>query len=69
MPEFLLHHSETVDPTLVRWMRDLFGHLFETRAWPVIVVLGAVIAVMPLWLISATMRRRRQDGMDLEATD
>lgn len=69
MPEFLLHHTETVDPTLVRWMRDLFGHLLDTRAWPIIVFLGAMIVVMPLWLISATLRRRRQDVGKLKSTE
>lgn len=60
MPPVLLHHSETVDPTLVQWMRDLLGHVWGLGTWPIIVFLGAVIVVIPLWLIASAARRSRK---------
>lgn len=62
MPPVLLHHSETVDPTLVQWMRDLLGHLFGSGTWPIVVFLGAVIVVIPVWLMLAAARRQRREG-------
>ena len=59
MPLILLHHSETIDPTLVRWMRELMLHIFDFGAWPVIIFLGAVIVVIPIWLMVSSARRRR----------
>ena len=57
----LLHHSETVDPTLVQWMRDLLGHLFGFGTWPIVVFLGALIVVIPIWLMMSAARRGRRD--------
>lgn len=62
MLKVLLHHSETVDPTLVQWMRDLLGHLFGFGTWPIVVFLGAVIVVIPVWLMMSAARRQRHGG-------
>ena len=62
MPLVLLHHSETVDPTLVQWMRDLLGHFWGFGTWPIVVLLGAVIVVIPLWLMVSAARRRGRRG-------
>lgn len=62
MPPVLLHHSETVDPTLVQWMRDLLGHVWVFGAWPLVVFLGAVIVVIPVWLMVSAARRRSRRG-------
>ena len=61
----LLHHSESADPTLVRWIRDTIDHIFGVGPSVIVVVLGVAIIVFPVavyWLASRGRKAtRRQD--------
>ena len=63
----LLHHSESVDPTLVRWIRDTIDHIFGVGAGPIVIVLGLAIVVFPVavfWLASRSRKSTRQQDSD-----
>ena len=47
----LMHHSESVDPTLAQWINDLLHDLLGWGPWTFIVVLGLAIVLIPIWLI------------------
>ncbi len=55
----LMHHTESVDPTLVRWIQHLLDDLLGWGPWTFIVVIGVAIIVVPLWLIFTTLQSRR----------
>lgn len=56
---FVLHHSESADPTLVRWLRDEIDHLVGWPAEAYVGLVGAVVIAFPLALIWLAWRRRR----------
>ena len=63
----LLHHSESADPTLIRWIRDTIDHLFGVGAGTIVIVLGVVIIVFPIavfWLASRGRNSTRQRDSD-----
>ena len=47
----LMHHSESVDPTLAQWINDLLHDLLGWGPWTFIAVLGLTIVLIPIWLI------------------
>ena len=63
----LLHHSESADPTLIRWIRDTIDHVFGVGAGTIVIVLGVVIIVFPIavfWLASRGRKSTRQRDSD-----
>ena len=46
-----MHHTESVDPTLAKWINDLLHDLLGWGPWTFIVVLGIAIVFIPIWLI------------------
>lgn len=63
----LLHHSESADPTLIRWIRDVIDHTFGVGAATIVIVLGVAIFVFPIavfWLASRSRRSTRQQDPD-----
>ena len=40
----LLHHSESADPTLIRWIRETIDHIFGVGAGTIVIVLGLTIS-------------------------
>lgn len=63
----LLHHSESVDPTLVRWIRDTIDHIFGLGSATIVIVLGLAIVVFPVavfWLASRSRKSTRQQDSD-----
>ena len=55
---FVLHHSESTDPTLVRWLRDEIDHLFGLPPEAYVGLLGAATIAFPLALLWLARRRR-----------
>ncbi len=63
----LLHHSESVDPTLIRWIRDAIDHIFGVGSATIVIVLGLAIVVFPIavfWLASRGRKSTRQQDSD-----
>ena len=63
----LLHHSESADPTLIRWIRDTIDHIFGLGPSTIVVALGVAIIVFPIgvfWLASRGRKSTRQQDSD-----
>lgn len=56
----LLHHAESVDPTLIEWIKDEIDAIFGLSATTIVVVLGAVTLAFPIGLMSLAWRRARR---------
>ena len=54
----LLHHTETVDPELVAWIRHLIEDVIGVGPWLLVIVIGAVLVAIPLWVIFSVVSRR-----------
>ena len=52
----LMHHSESVDPTLAQWINDLLHDLLGWGPWTFIVVLCIAIVLIPIWLICNALK-------------
>ncbi len=55
----LLHHTETVDPELVAWIRHLIEDVIGIEPWFLVIVVGAVIVAIPVTLMVSAIRRQR----------
>ena len=55
----VLHHGESIDPTLAEWIRHEIDDLLGLEPATIAVVLGAVIVALPIALGVAAVRRRR----------
>jgi NhaP-type Na+/H+ or K+/H+ antiporter len=42
------HHGEGADPDLLVWIKHRLDELFNLGPWTVVILLGAVIAAIPL---------------------
>jgi hypothetical protein len=60
LPALLLHHSESVDPTLVEWIKDEIDAIFGVSPTTIVVVLGAVTLAFPIGLMVLALRRARK---------
>lgn len=56
----LLHHSESVNPTLVEWIKDKIDDIFGLGPATIVVVLGAVTLAFPIGLMALALRRSRR---------
>lgn len=54
----LLHHSESVDPTLIDWIRHEIDAIFGLEPSTIVLVLGAVIIAFPVALMALAWRQR-----------
>lgn len=58
----LLHHSESVDPTLLAWIRDQIDAVLG-GAPPILVIgLGALIVAVPVAIGVVAVRQRRRSA-------
>ena len=57
----ILHHSESVDPTLMQWIRERIDHIFGLGASTIVVALGILRVVFPIALVWLARRRRPVD--------
>jgi hypothetical protein len=55
----VLHHGESIDPTLAEWIRREIDDLLGLEPATIAVVLGVAIVVLPIGLGVAEVRRRR----------
>ncbi len=60
-----MHHTESVDPTLVSWINDLLHDLLGWGPWTFVVVFGILIVIIPIWLIYTALRHP-ETGVDSE---
>ncbi|MBO55075.1 MAG: hypothetical protein CL886_05370 [Dehalococcoidia bacterium] len=63
MPLFnliLLHHGESADPELLKWIKDLLDHFFGSGPWAVVILLGSAICLMPLIVILVYIIQNRR---------
>ncbi|MBT3942777.1 MAG: hypothetical protein HOC77_06720 [Chloroflexi bacterium] len=56
----LLHHAESVDPTLWEWISDKIDDIFGLSAVSIVVVLGIVTLAFPIGLMALALRRARR---------
>ena len=54
----LLHHSESIDPTLIDWIRHEIDAILGLEPVTIVIVLGAVIVAFPL-LLAVLVKRQR----------
>ncbi len=54
----LLHHSESVDPTLIHWIRERIDAIFGLGAATIVLALGLLIVVFPIALVWLARRRK-----------
>ena len=45
------HHSEAVDPDLLKWIKDRLDHILNLGPWTVVAVLALIILLIPLSII------------------
>lgn len=45
------HHSEPADPALLHWIKEFLDEVFIVGPWLVVVLLGALIASIPLVIV------------------
>lgn len=72
---YLLHHSESIDPTLLDWIRHEIDAVVGLGPVTIVLILGALIVAFPVALILAARRqiatvpRRKQRGRLARLTD
>ncbi len=57
---WVLHHGESIDPTLAEWIRHEIDDLLGLEPATIAVVLGMVIVALPIALGVAAVRRGRR---------
>ena len=57
----LLHHSESIDPTLLDWIRHEIDAIFGVEPATIVLVLGTLIVAFPL-ILMVLARRQRSAG-------
>ena len=60
----LLHHSESVNPTLVEWIKDKIDDIFGLGPATIVVILGALTLAFPIGLMALALRRARRARSD-----
>ena len=58
---FILHHGESIDPTLIYWIRLKIDDIVGVGPVPIVLVLGALIVAFPIVLATLAARRRGDD--------
>jgi hypothetical protein len=59
---YLLHHSESIDPTLVDWIRHEIDSILGFGPVTIVALLGALIVAFPVALLFAARREARSGG-------
>ncbi len=59
---FVLHHGESIDPTLIHWIRIKIDEIVGVGPVPIVLVLGALIVAFPIVLATLAARRRGDDA-------
>lgn len=54
----LLHHSESIDPTLIDWIRHEIDAILGVEPGTIVLVLGALIVAFPVVLMVLARRQR-----------
>jgi hypothetical protein len=64
----LLHHSESIDPTLIDWIRHEIDAIFGLEPSTIVLVLGVVIVAFPVTLMVLARRQQRTVAQNRQAT-
>jgi hypothetical protein len=54
---FVLHHSESIDPTLLDWIRHEIDAVLGLGPETIVAILGTVIVIFPVLLMLAASRQ------------
>ena len=54
----LLHHSESIDPTLIDWIRHEIDSILGLEPEAIVLALGVVIVAFPVALMLLARRQR-----------
>lgn len=65
-PRVLLHHSESVDPTLVDWIQDKIDDLFGLEPEAIVLLIGLMIMMFPIGLLGFMWWQRRKSSKAAE---
>lgn len=65
LPRSVLHHAESIDPTLAEWIRHKMDDILGLDPGTIVALLGTVILAFPIWLGISAARQRR--GEEVEA--
>ncbi len=56
----LAHHSESVDPTLIDWIKDQIDSVIGLDAGAIVLLLGLLLVLFPVVLLTIVWRQRRR---------
>ncbi len=56
------HHGEAADPTLLAWIKNRLDELFNLGPWTAVILLGVVIAAIPLSVVGFYLFHRRREA-------
>ena len=56
------HHSEPADPALLHWIKDFLDSVFVIGPWLVVVLLGALIAAIPLAIMGFYLLQQKRSA-------
>jgi hypothetical protein len=59
LPAYLLHHSESIDPTLLDWIRHEIDSIFGLGPLTLVALLGALIVTFPVVLMLSARRHNK----------
>jgi len=62
----LLHHPESVDPTLVDWIQDKIDDLLGLEPEAIVLLIGIVIVTFPIGLLGFMWWQRRKASASAE---
>lgn len=60
IPKILLHHPESVDPTLVEWLQHKIDDVLGLEPLAIVLLILAIIVLFPVGLFSFMWYQRRR---------
>jgi hypothetical protein len=63
------HHSESVDPTLWKWIQHQIDVTTGLSAITIVIILGIIVVAIPLTVIIFAMRSRKHAESRVSADD
>ena len=61
----LRHHSESADPQLLAWFKQLLDHILGSSGWVIVAIVGLALVAFPVGLVLfylSQLRRERADS-------
>jgi hypothetical protein len=59
LPAYLLHHSESIDPTLLDWIRHEIDSIVGLGPSTIVLILGVLIVSFPVLVLLSARRQHR----------